>query len=123
VNVQPTDGRLAGQKLIDVRHEAIKETPRGWVESLTAAGETSPAVQPLGAADTLPEPHLTIRVNGVKIAARGGSWGMDDAMKRVSRARMEPAFRLHKEAHSTSSATGWAPAPSRNSTTWPTNTA
>ncbi|GHC83314.1 glycosyl hydrolase [Novosphingobium pokkalii] len=99
VNVQPTDGRLAGQKLIDVRHEAIKETPRGWVESLTAAGETSPAVQPLGAADTLPEPHLTIRVNGVKIAARGGSWGMDDAMKRVSRARMEPAFRLHKEAH------------------------
>lgn len=99
VNVQTTDGRLAGQKLIDVRHEAIKESPRGWVESLTPAGETSPAVQPLGAADTLPEPHLTIRVNGVKIAARGGSWGMDDAMKRVSRERLEPAFRLHKEAH------------------------
>ncbi|NKJ42090.1 LamG-like jellyroll fold domain-containing protein [Novosphingobium sp. SG720] len=99
VNVQTTDGRLAGQKLIDVRHEAILETPRGWVESLTAAGETSPAVQALGAADTLPEPHLTIRVNGVKIAARGGSWGMDDAMKRVSRERLEPAFRLHKDAH------------------------
>ncbi|MET3470994.1 hypothetical protein ABIC78_001509 [Novosphingobium sp. 1529] len=99
VNVQPTDGRLAGTKLIDVRHEAIKETPRGWVESLTLAGETSSGVQALSAADTLPEPHLTIRVNGVKIAARGGSWGMDDAMKRVSRERLEPAFRLHKEAH------------------------
>jgi hypothetical protein len=31
VNMQPTDGRLAGQKLIDVRHEAIKEThAAGW---------------------------------------------------------------------------------------------
>lgn len=99
VNVQPTDGRQAGVKLIDVRHEAIKESPKGWVESLTAAGETSPAVGDLGAADTMPEPHLTLRVNGVKIAARGGSWGMDDALKRHDRARLEPYFRLHKDAH------------------------
>lgn len=99
VNVQPTDGRLADAKLIDVRHEAIKQSPKGWVESLTAAGETSPAVRDLGAADTMPEPHLTLRVNGVKIAARGGSWGMDDALKRHDRARLEPYFRLHKEAH------------------------
>jgi hypothetical protein len=42
VNVQPTDGRLADTKLIDIRHEAIKQSPKGWVESLTAAGETSP---------------------------------------------------------------------------------
>ncbi|MFM9726252.1 hypothetical protein ACKI1L_37645, partial [Streptomyces scabiei] len=28
VNVQPTDGTLAGHKLIDVRHEAIVQTPR-----------------------------------------------------------------------------------------------
>ncbi|PZU60889.1 MAG: glycoside hydrolase family 2 [Sphingobium sp.] len=99
VNVQTTDGGLAHQKLIDVRHEAIKESPKGWAESLTPAGETSPAVQTLGAGDTLPEPHLTIRVNGVKIAARGGNWGMDDAMKRISRDRLEPYFRLEKEAH------------------------
>jgi hypothetical protein len=99
VNVQTTNGGLAGQKLIDVRHEAIKQSPKGWAESLTAAGEASPAVTALGAADTLPEPHLTIRVNGVKIAARGGNWGMDDAMKRISRDRLEPYFRLEKEAH------------------------
>lgn len=99
VNVQPTDGALAGHKLIDVRHEAIVQTPRGWVESLTAAGESSPAVRDLGPADTLPEPHLTLRINGVKIAARGGSWGMDDAMKRHDRARLEPYFRLHRDAH------------------------
>ncbi len=47
----------------------------------------------------MPEPHLTIYVNGVRIAARGGNWGMDDFMKRVTRARLEPYFRLHKDAN------------------------
>jgi hypothetical protein len=42
VNVQPTDGRMAGEKLIDIRHEAIKQSPKGWVESLTAAGKHRP---------------------------------------------------------------------------------
>jgi len=97
VNVQFTDGTLAGQRLVDVRHEAIKQSPKGWVESLTPAGERSPAVTPVASA--MPEPHLTLRVNGVAIAARGGNWGMDDAMKRVGRERLAPYFRLHKEAH------------------------
>lgn len=97
VNVQTTDGGLAGTKLIDVRHEAIKQSPNGWAESLTAAGETSKAVTPI--AETLPEPHLTIRVNGVRIAARGGNWGMDDAMKRVSYDWLAPFFRLQREAN------------------------
>lgn len=97
VNVQPTDGK--GTRLIDVTHTGIKLSPRGYAESLTAAGETSPGVTDLGPEDTLPEPHLAIRVNGVKIAARGGSWGMDDAMKRIGRDRLEPAFRLEREAH------------------------
>ncbi|MHA6718715.1 glycosyl hydrolase 2 galactose-binding domain-containing protein [Sphingomonas sp. RS6] len=98
VNVQMTDGALAGQQLIDVRHEAIKQSPTGWAESLTPAGETSKAVTPIPD-ETLPEPHLAIRVNGVKIAARGGNWGMDDAMKQVSRERLAPYFRLQREAH------------------------
>jgi len=97
VNVQTTDGGLAGQKLIDVRHGAIKQTPTGWAESLTPAGETSKGVTAI--TETLPEPHLTIRVNGVKIAARGGNWGMDDAMKRVSYDWLAPFFRLQREAH------------------------
>lgn len=97
VNVQTTDGALAGARLIDVRHGAIKESPRGWAESLTAAGTTSKAVTAID--EVLPEPHLTIRVNGVKIAARGGNWGMDDAMKRVSYDWLKPFFRLQKEAH------------------------
>ena len=44
-------------------------------------------------------PYLVIRVNGIPIFCKGGNWGMDDAMKKVSREQLEPAFRLHKEAN------------------------
>lgn len=98
VLVDPTEATLLGEgRLIDVRHRAIERTPNGWAYSLTAAGETSPAVRPVGS--TSLSPYLVIRVNGVRIAARGGSWGMDDAMKRVSRGRLEPYFRLTRAAH------------------------
>jgi Exo-beta-D-glucosaminidase Ig-fold domain/Concanavalin A-like lectin/glucanases superfamily/Glycosyl hydrolases family 2/Glycosyl hydrolases family 2, sugar binding domain/Glycosyl hydrolases family 2, TIM barrel domain len=97
VEVDPTAGTALGQRLIDVRHEAIKRTPQGWAESLTAAGENSPAVRPI-ASESL-TPYLAIRVNGVPIAARGGSWGMDDSRKRISRTRLEPYFQLHRIAN------------------------
>lgn len=41
-------------------------------------------------------PFFTIKVNGVPIFIRGGNWGMDDGMKRVSRERLEPYFQLHE---------------------------
>jgi hypothetical protein len=97
VEVDPTAGSALGQRLVDVRHEAIKRTPQGWAESLTAAGENSPAVRPVPSESLTP--YLTIRVNGVPIAARGGSWGMDDSRKRISRKRLEPYFRLHRAAN------------------------
>src|SRR5271165_3103071 len=97
VEVDPTAGTALGERLIDVRHEAIKRTPQGWAESLTPAGETSPAVRS-SPGESL-TPYLAIHVNGVAIAARGGSWGMDDARKRISRARLEPYFRLHRAAN------------------------
>jgi len=94
VEVDPT---AATEPLIDVRHEAIKQTPNGWAESLTGAGESSPAVRDVPTQSL--SPYMTIRVNGVPIAARGGSWGTDDALKRVSRERLEPYFKLHKNAN------------------------
>jgi hypothetical protein len=97
VEVDPTLGTLRGERLVDVRHEAIKRTPQGWAASLTAAGEGSPAVH--HAASEALTPYLTLRVNGVPIAARGGSWGMDDSRKRSSRARLEPYFQLHRDAN------------------------
>jgi hypothetical protein len=49
-------------------------------------------------ADTAMSPYLVIRVNGRRIFCKGGNWGMDDAMKRVQRERLEPYFRLHRDA-------------------------
>jgi uncharacterized protein (DUF1778 family) len=97
VQIDPTLATARGESIIDVHHEAIKRTPNGWAESLTPAGETSPAVREAPTASLAP--YLVIRVNGVPIAVRGGSWGMDDSRKRIARERLEPYFRLHKEAH------------------------
>lgn len=49
--------------------------------------------------DLATAPYLVIKVNGVRIFCRGGNWGMDDAMKNVSREHLEPYFRLHHDAN------------------------
>jgi hypothetical protein len=77
--------------------EAWRGNWHSWVSSLAAGAESSPAVRAID--DTATAPYLVIKVNGVRIACRGGSWGMDDLLKRVSRERLEPYFRLHREAN------------------------
>jgi hypothetical protein len=97
VEVDVAGGSVRGERLIDIRHEAIKKSPDGWAASLTKAGVTSPAVRDL---EDVPRfPHMTLRVNGVRILARGGNWGMDDSRKRIQRERLEPYFRLQKDAN------------------------
>ena len=88
-----------GQSLLDPRHEGIVHTPAGWLPSLTPAATNSPALQPCAAAATAP--FLVVKVNGVPIICKGGNWGMDDALKRVSRERLEPYVRLERDAHMT----------------------
>jgi len=44
-------------------------------------------------------PYLTISVNGVKVMVRGGDWGLDEAMKRIPRERLDAEFRMHKQAN------------------------
>jgi hypothetical protein len=97
VEVSPTTAKLRKEKIVDVSHEGMKEIPHGWVASIVPGAETSPAFRtvesPTGSAD------MVIKVNGVRIAARGGNWGMDDSRKRVSREHLEPYFRLHRDAN------------------------
>jgi glycosyl hydrolase family 2/Ig-like domain-containing protein len=42
---------------------------------------------------------LTISVNGVPIFIRGGDWGLDEALKRIPRERLDAEIRLHKLAN------------------------
>jgi len=97
VEVDYAKARQLGQDITDGSHEGIRKVTDGWATSLTKVGETSPAVRDVPDAGLTP--YLVIKVNGVKIAARGGNWGTDDWRKRVSRERLEPYFRLHKDAH------------------------
>ncbi len=43
--------------------------------------------------------NLTLVVNGVKVMARGGNWGLDEAMKRVPRERLDAQFHMHALAN------------------------
>lgn len=101
--------------LIDHTHDGIRQiedkTPNSlplgqtlpeylrytWVYSLAPGAEDSPSVKPVEGG--WPGTDLVIKVNGVRIAARGGNWGMDDSRKRVSVQHLEPFFRLHRDAH------------------------
>lgn len=51
------------------------------------------------AMDNAAAPYLIIKVNGKRIFCRGGNWGMDDGMKRSTRQRLEPYFKLSREAN------------------------
>ncbi len=43
--------------------------------------------------------NLTISVNGVRVFIRGGDWGLDEAMKRNPRERLEAQVRMHQVAN------------------------
>ncbi|MBN6151931.1 glycoside hydrolase family 2 [Xanthomonas sp. AmX2] len=97
VLVDLNQARARGERIVDVRHGAIRPVPGGNAASLYPGALRSPAVRKLD--DARLAPHLAIRINGVRIAVKGGNWGMDDWRKRVSRERLEPYFRLQREAH------------------------
>jgi Exo-beta-D-glucosaminidase Ig-fold domain/Concanavalin A-like lectin/glucanases superfamily/Glycosyl hydrolases family 2/Glycosyl hydrolases family 2, TIM barrel domain/Glycosyl hydrolases family 2, sugar binding domain len=114
VEFSPTAARGSSLPVVDVSHEGMREIPSAdaaalnipedqrdryhtHVASLASGAEGSPSIQPV--ADVRAAPYLVIKVNGVRIAARGGNWGMDDARKRVSRAHLEPYFLLNRDAN------------------------
>ena len=113
VEYSPTAARGTPGPIVDVSHEGMRDIPApptellsvpedrrsnvySHVASLAPGAQNSPSIQPL--TDLRATPYLVLRVNGVRIAARGGNWGMDDARKRVSRAHLEPFFRLNRDA-------------------------
>ena len=45
--------------------------------------------------------NLTVSVNGVKVMCKGGDWGLDEALKRIPRERLEAEIRMHQLANYT----------------------
>lgn len=82
-----------GEVMIDNLNK-VKVDDNVWVPSLaeSASGRGLTEME-----DHSVAPFMVVRVNGQRIFCRGGNWGMDDAMKRVSRERLEPYMRMHKE--------------------------
>ncbi len=115
VEVLPSRTHDEALPLINESHEGIRQiddrTPNllppgktlpewmrhAWVHSLAAGAEGSPSIRQIEGG--WPGTDLVIKINGVRIAARGGNWGMDDSRKRVSIEHLEPYFRLHRDAH------------------------
>ncbi|UWZ81731.1 glycosyl hydrolase 2 galactose-binding domain-containing protein [Occallatibacter riparius] len=118
VEVLPSRTHDQELPLINGRHEGIRriddKTPdevfptgtpgwlrdllmHAWVQTLQPGAEGSASVRAVEGG--WPGTDLVIKVNGVRIAARGGNWGMDDTRKRVSVENLEPYFRLHRDAH------------------------
>jgi hypothetical protein len=94
--VEYDPSKSLGERVVNVSHEGMVESAEGWVASFVNGKEAAPSIRAL--ADLRASPHLVVRVNGVRVACRGGNWGLDDSRKRVSRGRLEPYFRLHREA-------------------------
>jgi hypothetical protein len=110
----PSKAKNREDVVVDITHDGMRSIPaadpppadfppewkehwKSWVSSLAPGAGASPAIRPLD--DNRAAPYLVIKVNGVRIACRGGNWGMDDSRKRVSREHLEPYFRLHHDAH------------------------
>ncbi|MBM3815090.1 MAG: glycoside hydrolase family 2 [Acidimicrobiia bacterium] len=88
-----------GVAVVDVRHEGMLESSESWVASLKRGAELSSAIRPLE--ERAASPMMVVRVNGVRIALKGGNWGISDSRKRVSRERLEPYIRLTRDANFT----------------------
>ena len=90
---QPTNDVRDGEPLFDTFHRRVVQ--QDVVVPALREGVDVSRLRRIGKDAT--SPYLVLRCNGVRIFCRGGNWGMDDGMKRVSRERLEPAFRLHRE--------------------------
>lgn len=44
---------------------------------------------------------LALSVNGVRVFCKGGNWGMDEALKRIPRERLDAQVRMHQQANYT----------------------
>jgi len=94
-----TPSRVWDKLIVDKRHQALHPSGEVWLPTLAPGALGSDGVRSLETGPTAP--FLVLRVNGVPIVCKGGNWGLDEALKRCSREKLEPYFRLQRDAHFT----------------------
>lgn len=82
----------ATHKVVIDNLDKVEVEPNIWIPSLK--GHSVEGIEELAENTNL---YMIVRVNGKRIFCKGGNWGMDDAMKRSSKERLEPYVRFHKE--------------------------
>lgn len=82
-----------------IMFDNIERFDAGGGISLPTLAESADITLLSSVSNNVDDPFLRILVNGIPVFCRGGNWGMDDAMKQVSRERLEPCLRLHRDAN------------------------
>jgi beta-mannosidase len=77
---------------------ALRFETGGKTTTISDAQEASFGIRKI-AYEVADSENLTISVNGVRVMVRGGDWGLDDGLKRVSRKRLDAQFHMHQLAN------------------------
>ena len=96
----PADIDNGGNPIFDYENVVKVGDPKlnRTIPSLYKDVDEDKVFEPLSNDDPV-EQFFVFRVNGVRIFIKGGTFGMDDAMKRISREKFIPYFELHRDAH------------------------
>ena len=98
IEYSPTDLIDSGKPLFDYEHKKFYNREK-YRDVVIPAVREGIRLENFKETSNQDNPFFLLKINGKEIFCRGGDWGMDDAMKRVSRKQLEPYFRLHKEAN------------------------
>ena len=117
VTLQPLETKTVTANPKEFPQLALKQPTLWWpngygeptlhdftLSALDAAGkESDRTTQRVGLRliTTTNAPQLVISVNGRRVFCKGGNWGLDDMMKQVSKAKLEPYLRLERDANLT----------------------
>ena len=98
IEYSPTNVAHVGKPLFDYEHRKSFNKEK-YTDVVIPAVREGISLENFKETPHQDNPFFLLKINGKEIFCRGGNWGMDDAMKRVSRERLEPYFRLHREAN------------------------